>query len=139
MTYLSLPFFHPVDSFLLYSSGPNNQPSCDIFSTMSTPSFNELSFVPFLNMSALIITTFYVQCHLILRPTMFPFEQQVVLLESFLDFIHGCLCWTCSSIYLNFLHNTAILSWYTCQYVSDLAFFIKYMIKLLKLVYVYGQ
>ena len=76
---------------------------------------------------------------LILRPTMFPLELQVALLKSFLDFIHGYQCFVGSSINLNLFHNTAILSWYTCQDVSDLVLLIKYMIQLLKLVYLHGQ
>ena len=100
---------------------------------MSTPSFKELSIVPSFDDSALIVAAVHIQGHLILRPTMFPLNLQVVLLESFLEFIDGYWCWVDSSIYLNLLHNTAILSWYTCQDVSDPALFIKHMIQLLKL------
>ena len=52
-----------------------------ILSTMVAPSFKEPSFVPFLDVSALIATTLHIQGHLILRPAMFPLELQVALLE----------------------------------------------------------
>ena len=60
-----------------------------ILSTMVAPSSEELSCVPLLNVSALIVTTLHIQGHFIFRPTMFPLELQVVLLKPFLDFIHA--------------------------------------------------
>ena len=72
---------------------------------MSTASLREISFVSFLDVSDLIVTTLHIQGHLILRPTMFPLEQQVALLESFLDFIHGYQYLVSSSDYLNLLYN----------------------------------
>ena len=110
-----------------------------IFSTGSTSSSKELSFVSSLDFSALIVAAYFIQGHFILRPTMFPLELQVALLESFLDFIYGYQCCIGSSFYLNLLHNAAILSSYTCHDVSNLVLFIKHMIQLLKLVYLHGQ
>ena len=62
------------------------------FSTMVAPSFEELSFVPLPNVSALIVTTLHIQGHLIFRPTMLLLELHVALLKPFLDFIHGYQC-----------------------------------------------
>ena len=59
---------------------------------MVAPSFEELSLVTLLNVFALIVTTLHIQGHFILRPTMFPLELQVALLEPFLDFIHRYQC-----------------------------------------------
>ena len=62
------------------------------FSTMVVPSFEVLSFTPFPNVFALIVTTLHIQGQFIFRPTMFPLELQVSLLKPFLDFINGYQC-----------------------------------------------
>ena len=59
---------------------------------MVTPSFEELSFVPLFEVSALIVNTLRIQGNFIFRPAMFPLELQVALLKPFLDFIH---CYQC--------------------------------------------
>ena len=59
---------------------------------MVAPTFEELSFAPLQNVFALIGTTLYIQGHFILRPTMFPLDLQLALLQPFLDFIHGYQC-----------------------------------------------
>ena len=110
-----------------------------ILSTMVAPSFKEPSVVPFLSVSTLIATTLHSQGHFIFRPTMLPLELQVVLLKPFLDFVHGYQCRICSSVNLYLLHNNPVLSWYTCQDMSDLILFIQYMVLFLQLVYLYGQ
>ena len=59
---------------------------------MVAASFEELSFVPLFDVSALIVTTLHIQGHFIFRPTMFPLDLQVAILKQFLDFIHGYQC-----------------------------------------------
>ena len=125
--------------FFFISQFPTIHFLVTIFSTGSTSSSKEVSFVSSIDVSALTVAALFIQGHFTLRPTMFPPELQVALLESFLDFIHGYQCCIGSSIYLNLLHNTAILSSYTCHDVGDLVLFIKRMIQLLKLVYLHGQ
>ena len=78
---------------------------------MFAPSFKEPSFGPFLDGFILIATTLHIQGHHILRPTMLPHELQVVPLKPLLDFIYGYQCGICSSVNLDLLHNTAVLSW----------------------------
>ena len=63
-----------------------------ILSTMVAPSFEEVSFVPLLDVSVLMVTTLHIQGHSIFRPAMFHLELQVALLKPFLDFIHGYQC-----------------------------------------------
>ena len=63
-----------------------------ILSTMVAPSYKELSFVSFLDVSTLIVTILRIHGHFIFRPTIFPLELQVALLKPFLDFIHGYQC-----------------------------------------------